>query len=233
MKDVPMDLPPGFAIGAILAREDPSDAFVSNRHASLDTLPAGARVGTSSLRREAQLRVRFPALDVRPLRGNVQTRLKKLDAGEFDAVILATAGLKRLDLDARITAVLSTEHNLPAPGQGALGIECLQVRQDLIDAVDPLGDPQTTQAVRAERAVSRALGGSCQLPLGAYAVVQSGTLRLRACIATPDGRTFLTAESSGQPDAPEALGDAVAALLRVQGADAIVASMDALRGPAP
>jgi hydroxymethylbilane synthase len=233
MKDVPMELPPGFSIGAILAREDPRDAFVSNRYPSLDAMPGGARVGTSSLRREAQLRARFPALDVRPLRGNVQTRLKKLDAGEFDAVILATAGLKRLDLDARITAVLSTEHNLPAPGQGALGIECLQVRQDLIDAVDPLGDPQTTQAVRAERAVSRALGGSCQLPLGAYAVVQSGTLRLRACIATPDGRTFLTAESSGQPDAPEALGDAVAALLRVQGADAIVASMDALRGPAP
>ena len=232
MKDVPMDLPPGFALGAILAREDPRDAFVSNRYPSPDAMPDGARVGTSSLRREALVRARFPALDVRPLRGNVQTRLSKLDAGEFDAVILATAGLKRLDLEARITAILSTEQSLPAPGQGALGIECLQGRQDLIDAVAPLGDTQTAQAVRAERAVSRALGGSCQLPLGAYAVVQAQTLRLRAFIATPDGRRFLTAEASGPPHAPDALGNDVAALLRAQGADAIIASMDAPSGSA-
>ena len=230
MKDVPMDLPEGFAIGAILARENPRDAFVSARYPALDALPQGARIGTSSLRREAQLRARFPGLRVLPLRGNVQTRLSKLDAGEFDAVILAAAGLKRLGLEARITAELPLEHSLPAPGQGALGIECLQARQDLIDLVAPLASDEATQAVRAERAVSRALGGSCQVPLGAYAVIESGALRLRAFVATADGRQLVSAQSSGPADAPEALGDAVAALLRAQGADAIIASLNHASG---
>ena len=226
MKDVPMDLPEGFAIGAILAREDPRDAFVSSRYPALDAMPRGARIGTSSLRREAQLRARFPGLEVLPLRGNVQTRLRKLDAGEFDAVILAAAGLKRLGLDARITDGLSLEDSLPAPGQGALGIECLKERQDLIDLVAPLASTEATQAVRAERAVSRALGGSCQVPLGAYAVIESGALRLRAFVATADGRQLVCAQSSGPADAPEALGDTVASLLRAQGADAIIASLN-------
>ena len=225
MKDVPMDLPDGFAIGAILAREDPRDAFVCNRFATLADMPKGARIGTSSLRREAQLRARFPELQVLPLRGNVQTRLRKLDAGEFDAVILAAAGLKRLGLDARIAAVLSPEHCLPAPGQGALGIECLLARQDLIDLVAPLADRDATLAVRAERAVSRALGGSCQVPLGAYAVIESGALWLRAFVATADGRQLVAAEANGPADAPEALGENVASTLRAQGADAIIASL--------
>jgi hydroxymethylbilane synthase len=227
MKDVPMDLPEGFAIGAILEREDPRDAFVSNRFPSLDAMPDGARIGTSSLRREAQLRARFPSLEVLPLRGNVQTRLRKLDDGAFDAVILAAAGLKRLDLEARITAVLSPKESVPAPGQGALGIECLQARQDLLALMAPLADAAATRAVRAERAVSRALGGSCQLPLGAYAVLESGALRLRAFVATADGRRLVSAQSSGPADAPEALGEAVASLLRAQGADAIIASLTA------
>lgn len=224
MKDVPMDLPAGFVIGAIMAREDPRDAFVSNRYPELSAMPAGARVGTSSLRREAQLRARFPSLGVAPLRGNVQTRLRKLDGGEFEAVILAAAGLKRLGLEARITALLSAEQSVPAPGQGALGVECLQSRRELIAAIAALGDPEATQAVRAERAVSRALGGSCQIPLGAYAQIEAGTLRLRAFVATADGRRFIAAESSGAKDAPEALGDAVARQLRAQGAEAIIAA---------
>ena len=225
MKDVPMVLPDGFAIAAIMERADPRDVFVSNRYPALAALPSGARVGTSSLRREAQLRARFSSIHVLPLRGNVQTRLAKLDAGQFDGVILAAAGLQRLGLDARITAVLSPEESLPAPGQGALGIECLQARQDLIDAVAPLASRDTTQAVRSERAVSRALGGSCQMPLGAYAVFESDALRLRACVAMADGRRLVQAEAIGPADAPESLGDAVAAKLRAQGADAIIAAM--------
>ena len=227
MKDVPMDLPEGFAIGAILEREDPRDAFVSNRFPSLDAMPDGARIGTSSLRREAQLRARFPSLEVLPLRGNVQTRLRKLDDGAFDAVILAAAGLKRLDLEARITAVLSPKESVPAPGQGALGIEYLQARQDLLALMAPLADAAATRAVRAERAVSRALGGSCQLPLGAYAVLESGALRLRAFVATADGRRLVSAQSSGPADAPEEIGEAVASLRRAQGADASIASLTA------
>ena len=233
MKDVPMVLPAGFTIAAVMARADPRDAFVSNRYAALAALPSGARVGTSSLRREAQLRAHFPAIVVRPLRGNVQTRLAKLDAGEFDAVILAAAGLQRLGLEERITAVLSPEESVPAPGQGALGIECLRTRQDLIEAVAPLASADTTQAVRAERAVSRVLGGSCQMPLGAYAVVDSGALRMRAFVAAVDGRRLIQAQSSGPADKPEALGDLIAAMLRAQGADALIASLDTPNDASP
>ena len=171
MKDVPMDMPAGFTLAAIAEREDPRDAFISNQYASLDALPPGSVVGTSSLRRESQLRARFPHLQVQPLRGNVQTRLRKLDEGQFAAIILAAAGLKRLGLADRITALLSPELSLPAVGQGALGIECRTDRPDLIKLMQPLHHLETAQCVEAERAMSRALGGSCQVPLGGFAEI--------------------------------------------------------------
>src|SRR5438094_3186428 len=164
MKDVPAELPPGFILAAICAREDPRDALVSRRFASLAEMPAGAVVGTSSLRRAAQVRERYPALALALLRGNVETRIAKLDRGEYDAIVLAVAGLVRLGLAERIRGRLSIDESLPSPGQGALGIECLAARSDLVSALQPLGDPATAQCVRAERAVSRALGGSCALP---------------------------------------------------------------------
>jgi hydroxymethylbilane synthase len=226
MKDVPMVLPDGYVIGAITERDDPRDALVSSRYHGLAEIPAGACIGTSSLRREAQLRQRRPDLVVRPLRGNVQSRLRKLDAGEYDAVILAAAGLRRLGLGARIASLLPVEDSLPAPGQGALGIECLAERADLVQALTPLQDASTALAVRAERALSRALGGSCQVPLGAYATLESDRLWLRGFIATADGRTCLRAAAEGPADAPERLGDTVAAKLREQGADAIIEALD-------
>lgn len=226
MKDVPMVMPEGFAIAAVSEREDPRDAFVSNRYRSLADLPADARVGTSSLRREAQLRARFPGLAVLPLRGNVQTRLRKLDDGEFDAIILAAAGLKRLGLGERISAFLSPEESLPAPGQGALGIECLAARADLVEAMAPLMDVSTARAVEAERTVSRLLGGSCQVPLGAYGECAGASLRLRGFVATPDGSRMLAAEVRGAAEAAAALGAELAAQLRSRGADALLSMLD-------
>jgi hydroxymethylbilane synthase len=227
MKDVPMELPPGLVIGAITARGDPCDAFVCNRHARLADLPPGARVGTSSLRREAQLRARYPALEVRPVRGNVQSRLRKLDEGAFDALILAVAGLERLQLGHRIRERLTPEDSLPAPGQGALGIECRADDAEVLRLVVALEDAATAAAVRAERAVSRALGGSCQVPLGAFAQPgNDGQMRLRAFVATPDGRVLLQAEARGSTTAPEELGNDVAAQLRARGADDVLAALD-------
>ena len=226
MKDVPMVLPPGFCIGAVTEREDPRDAFVSNRYRSLAELPAGGCVGTSSLRREAQIRARFPHLVVQPLRGNVQTRLRKLDDGGFDAIILAAAGLKRLGLAARITALMTAEESLPAPGQGALGIECLSTREELIGWLAPLAHPATASAVEAERTVSRLLGGSCQVPLGAYAECRDETLHLRGFVASPDGATVLAAQADGSVHEPQTLGTRVAEALRERGADAIVGALD-------
>jgi hydroxymethylbilane synthase len=227
MKDVPMELPAGLVIGAITAREDACDAFVCNRHARLADLPPGARVGTSSLRREAQLRARYPDLDVLPVRGNVQTRLRKLDEDAFDALILAVAGLERLQLGSRIRSRLTPEESLPAPGQGALGIECRADDAEVLRVIAPLADAATAAAVRAERAVSRALGGSCQVPLGAFAQpAGDGHLRLRALVATPDGRALLRAEASGSAATPEALGNEVARLLRARGADDILAALE-------
>jgi hydroxymethylbilane synthase len=227
MKDVPMQLADGFAIGAVLARADPRDAFVSNTFADLASLPPGARVGTSSLRREAQLRARYPALAILPVRGNVQSRLRKLDQGEFDALILAVAGLERLGLAGRIRQWLSVETSLPAPGQGALGIECLAADRDMLERIAALQDPASACTVSAERSVSRLLGGSCQIPLGAYAECDGATLRLRALVAMPDGSRLLRAEASGSIAEPEALGAEVAAALRAQGADALLAELGA------
>ena len=224
-KDVPMALPEGFVLGAILPREDPRDAFVSNAYAELAALPAAAVVGTSSLRREAQLRNRFPALAFRPLRGNVETRLAKLDRGDYEAVVLAVAGLKRLGLADRIRAVIDPDVSLPAPGQGALALECLAARAEVVELLARLNDATTAACVRAERAVSRALGGSCQLPLGAYAELSGGTFRLRGLIASPDGTRIVRAEAQGDPEAPEAIGEALAQRLRATGADAILAAL--------
>ncbi|EXI79520.1 MAG: Porphobilinogen deaminase [Candidatus Accumulibacter appositus] len=222
MKDLPMDLPEGFVLGAISSRENPCDAFVSNRFADLDDLPARAVVGTSSLRREASLRARYPQLLIRSLRGNLDTRLRKLDAGEYDAIILAAAGLIRLGLGSRIASVLTLEQSLPAPGQGVLGIEVPAERADLMALVAPLNDLAAAQCVRAERAFSRALGGSCQLPLAAHAVLDNGVLWLRGLVATPDGRQLCTAELRGAPEDCESLGRGLAQTLRDQGADAIL-----------
>jgi hydroxymethylbilane synthase len=220
MKDVPADLPPGFTLAAITTREDPRDALVSNRYAALADLPAGAVLGTSSLRRAAQAMERYPQLQVKLLRGNVETRIAKLDRGEYDAIVLAVAGLVRLGLAARIRARLEVEDSLPAPGQGALGIECLAARADVRALLDPLADADTARCVRAERAVSRALGGSCALPLGAYAITVDGALDLRALVASPDGKRVIRARASGSD--PEAVGEAAALTLRDQGAHAIL-----------
>jgi hydroxymethylbilane synthase len=225
VKDVPMLLPPGYVLAAICERADPRDAFVSNRYADLAALPAGARVGTSSLRRECQLRAHHPKLKIEPLRGNVPTRLAKLDDGQYDAVILAAAGLKRLGLEDRITRLLTPAESLPAPGQGALGIECLASRTDLIGLLAPLGHAVTARCVEAERAFSRALSGSCNVPLGAYAEPDDGKLRLRGFVGAPDGSRLVSGEHEGPVEDAEALGTALAERLKAQGATDILAKL--------
>ncbi|WP_349306740.1 hydroxymethylbilane synthase [Chitinivorax sp. B] len=221
-KDVPMQLPDGFTLAAIGEREDARDAFVSNHFTDLATLPPNSVVGTSSLRRESQIRNRFPHLTVKPLRGNVQTRLRKLDEDQYDAIILAAAGLRRLGLTDRITSLLSTEDSLPAVGQGALAIECRTDRADLLKLLAPLNHADTAICVRAERAMSRVLGGSCQVPLGGFAEVVEGKLKLRAFIALPDGSRLLHTTLTGSRDKPEALGQAAAEALMLQGAGDIM-----------
>ena len=225
LKDVPMEMPEGFSLTAITARENPRDAFVSNRFAGLDDLPAGAVVGTSSLRREAILRAKYPQLKIEPLRGNLDTRLRKLDDGQYDAIILAAAGLIRLGLNERIRAVLTPEQSLPAPGQGALGIELLATRADAAAFIAPLADAETTHCVRAERAFSRALGGSCQVPLGGYAIIENGQLWLRGFVATPDGKEMVSGELRGAPADDDMIGRTLAQMLRDRGADAILAKL--------
>ena len=218
LKDVPMELPEGMALACVMEREDPRDALVSPRYASLDALPQGACVGTSSLRRVALLRARRPDLRIEPLRGNLDTRLRKLDEGQYDAIVLAAAGLKRLGLASRIRAVFEPEEMLPAAGQGALGIEIPQARQDVQAALATLAHQGTWLCVTAERAVSRAMGGSCSMPLAAYATLEGGALRLRAAWGDPDGRIPLVhAQGSAvvaDLAAADALGRQVAAELR-------------------
>ncbi|OBV40115.1 hydroxymethylbilane synthase [Janthinobacterium psychrotolerans] len=227
LKDVPMELPAGFALAAILEREDPRDAFVSNDYASLDALPHGAVVGTSSLRRQSLIAARYPHLTILPLRGNLDTRLGKLDRGDYAAIILAAAGLKRLGLEERIRAVLDPEYSLPAAGQGAMAIEIRSERSDGVDLaalLAPLNHWATAQAVTAERKVSKIFGGSCQIPLAAFATVDGAQMRLRAMVATPDGARMASADVDGMAATPEQLGEAVAELLRAQDAAAILAS---------
>ncbi len=224
LKDVPMELPEGFELAVVLEREDPRDAFVSNDYASLADLPAGAIVGTSSLRRQALISARFPHLNIQPLRGNLDTRLAKLDRGEYAAIILAAAGLKRLGLASRIRSVIEPEDSLPAPGQGAMAIEICAGRTDLIELLAPLNHRDTELAVRAERQLSRSFGGSCQVPLAAHATVSGNALTLEAMVATPDGKRIARAEVSGAADAPEALGVHAAKDLESQDATAILAA---------
>ncbi len=226
LKDVPMELPEGFALAAVLEREDPRDAFVSNDYDSLDALPAGAVLGTSSLRRQALIAARYPHLVIKPLRGNLDTRLGKLDRGEYAAIILAAAGLKRLGLAERIRAVLAPEASLPAAGQGAMAIEIAERKDglDLQALLAPLNDLATSQAVTAERKVSKVFGGSCQVPLAAYATVNDGQMHLRAMVATPDGLRMASAEVSGAAADAEQLGLQVAELLKAQDAVDILSS---------
>jgi hydroxymethylbilane synthase len=223
LKDVPMTLAAGLALAAVTERADPRDAFVSRQYRRLVDLPAGARVGTSSLRRASQLRARHLGLRIEPLRGNVPTRLRKLDAGDYEAIVLAAAGLKRLGLEDRITALLPPEESLPAVGQGALALECRADRSDLMAWVEPLHHAATAACVAAERSFSRSLAGSCNVPLGGYAELSGPHLRLRGFVATPDGSRIVSGEAQGPVDAPEALGQALAARLREQGAAAILA----------
>jgi hydroxymethylbilane synthase len=225
IKDVPMDLPEGFELTAISQREDPRDAFVSNRYAHLADLPAGARVGTSSLRRQAQLRARFPHLVVDTLRGNVNTRLRKLDEGQYDAIILAAAGLKRLGFQERIRAELTPEESLPAVGQGALGIEIRSGRPELAALLAPLNHAETAACVRAERAMSRRLQGGCQAPIGGFAQIHDGRIRLRAFVADLEGIRFFLSEAEGDMEDPEAVGLAAAQDLIRQGADQLLADI--------
>lgn len=225
IKDVPMVLPEGFALAAIGERASPFDAFVSNRYARLEELPEGAVVGTSSLRREAQLRARYPHLVVKPLRGNVQTRLGKLDNGEYDAIILAEAGLRRLGLDDRISTVLSEADSLPAAGQGALGIEICAAREDLLEVLKPLNHERTNACVSAERALARALDGSCQVPLAAYCTEENGLLTLRGLVGHPDGSVLLQADAQAPVAYADALGRAVAKKLADDGALDVIAAV--------
>lgn len=227
LKDMPMEVPDEFTLAAIVAREDPRDALVSNRYATLQALPDGAIVGTSSLRREAQLRERYPTLKVESLRGNVNTRLRKLDAGQYDAMILAAAGLKRLGLADRIRALLEPDESLPAPGQGALALECRADRNDVIAALAALSDLGTVLATTAERAFSRALSGSCTTPLAAYAQWEEGRLWIRGYVARRDGSEAIRGEREAEvADAAEAeeLGVGLADEFLARGAAHLVAA---------
>ena len=225
LKDVPMVLPEGFTLAAVSSREDPRDAFVSPKYERLEDMPAGARVGTASLRRELMLRSEFPHLTVLPIRGNVGTRLSKLDKGEFDALVMAGAGLKRLKLEDRIRELLPVETSLPAPGQGALGIEVRADRKDLQELLAFINDEDIRCATGAERAVSRALGGSCQVPLAAHGIVENGELWLRAHVGDHrDGRK-ISAEARGKAADFEAVAEQVVADLKAQGAEALLAEV--------
>jgi hydroxymethylbilane synthase len=230
LKDVPMDLPDGFALAAVLEREDPRDALVSNRYASLADLPQGAKVGTSSLRRVVLLRSLRPDLQIEPLRGNLDTRLRKLDEGQYDAIVLAAAGLKRLGLADRIRAVFDTQDMVPAAGQGALGIEVLADAAPLRAQLAELIHRPTWLAVHAERAVSRALGGSCSMPLAAHAVWHGDTLHLSTALGDGQdtGRSLLRVDvqaAVADEDAARALGEGAAERLRALGGDGYLAAL--------
>ena len=224
MKDVPMELPPGLALPVYCRREDARDALVSEAYDSLDSLPSGARVGTSSLRRQCQLRAQYPGLDIRDLRGNVNTRLTKLDNGEYDAIILATAGLIRLDMEARIKQRIPVELSLPAAGQGAIGIECRVGDEHTIDLIGRLHHPQTALAVNAERAVNRQLQGGCQVPVACYGEVSGEQIFLRALVGSVDGKIILSEQIRGEAQQGERLGVELANRLLEKGADKVLAS---------
>ena len=222
MKDVPMDFPEGLGLYCICEREDPRDAFVSNTYASLDALPAGSVVGTSSLRRQAQLLARRPDLKIQFLRGNVNTRLAKLDAGDYDAIILAAAGLIRLGFEERIRSSISAEDSLPAGGQGAVGIECRTADSEIHALLAPLHHRDTALRVTAERALNKHLNGGCQVPIACYAVLEGEQLWLRGLVGQPDGGLLLRADNRAPVAEAEQLGVQVAEALLAQGAAAIL-----------
>lgn len=225
MKDVPMVLPEGFALSAIMARHDPSDAFISNKYASLDELPQGAILGTSSLRRQAQFQAMRPDLEIRFLRGNVGTRLGKLDAGEYDAIVLATSGLERLGLDERIRCKMLPEQILPAVAQGALGIETLAEDTDTQALIAVLNDPATETVVKAERAMNRCLDGGCQVPIGGFALLENDQVWLRGLVAEPDGSRMIKMEGCAPASQAEGLGRLIGQALLDAGAKQILAKL--------
>lgn len=225
MKDVPMEFPSGLFLPVICPREDPRDAFVSNQYQSLDELPLGACVGTSSLRRQCQLRSQRPDLRIADLRGNVGTRLAKLDNGEFDAIILAAAGLIRLQLGERIRQLLPTELSLPAGGQGAVGIECREGDKRILDLLAPLHDQDTADRVIAERALNKRLNGGCQVPIACFAELDGDQLHLRGLVGSSDGKQLLRTEIRGHRSEAEQLGIQAAEHLLAQGADKILSEL--------
>lgn len=225
MKDVPVDLPAGLHLPVICEREDPRDAFVSNAFAAIDDLPAGARVGTSSLRRTCQLRAYRPDLEILDLRGNVGTRLQKLDDGNYDAIILAAAGLRRLGLSARIRDAISSDVLLPAIGQGAVGIECRQDDARVNDIIASLDDSTTHIRVTAERALNRRLEGGCQVPIAGYAELEHDEIRLRGLVGWPDGSRIIHDIISGRAADAESLGVTLAESLLTQGAGEILQAL--------
>jgi hydroxymethylbilane synthase len=225
MKDVPMEFPKGLGLAVICPREDPRDAFVSNRFSCLDQLPAGSVLGTSSLRRQCQLLALRPDLEVRFLRGNVQTRLQKLDSGEYDAIILAAAGLIRLELKERIASYIEPEVCLPAGGQGAVGIECRLNDAEVLALLQPLADAATSEQVLAERAMNRRLQGGCQVPIGCFAIHTDQGLWLRGLVGSPDGSRMLRDDIHGPASEAEQLGVVLAERLLAAGADEILAEV--------
>ncbi|MBU2037527.1 hydroxymethylbilane synthase [Thalassolituus sp. C2-1] len=225
MKDVPMEFPEGLELGIICERENPHDAFVSNTYKSIDELPQGAVVGTSSLRRQCQIQQQRPDLIIKSLRGNVQTRLSKLDAGEFDAIILAAAGLLRMEMHDRIASFIPAEQSLPAGGQGALGIEWRANDSAIHELLKPLHDDKTAACVLAERALNRRLQGGCQVPIAAYAELDGNALSLRGLVGSVDGKTMLRTAQSGLAADAEAMGIAAAEDLLAQGAGAILSAV--------
>ena len=222
MKDVPVELPEGLHLPVIMEREDPRDAFVSNKYDSFDELPKGARVGTSSLRRQCQLAQSRPDLQILPLRGNVNTRLRKLDDDEYDAVILAAAGLIRLGFGERITATIAPEVSLPAIGQGAVGIECRIDDPRVNELIAPLHHPDTAHCVRAERAMNHRLEGGCQVPIAGYAMLEHNELWLRGLVGEIDGSNIIRGEAEGTPEEAESMGVGLAENLLSWGADKIL-----------
>lgn len=225
MKDVPVDFPPGLHLPVILSREDPRDAFVSNQYASLAQLPANAKIGTSSLRRQCQIKEKLPNADIIPLRGNVNTRLAKLDAGDYDAIILASAGLLRLDMAHRITQYLDTDTSLPAIGQGAIGIECRSDDEEINRLISPLHDMTTALCVLAERAMNERLNGGCQVPIAGYAEMGARGLMMRGLVGSPDGQEMYRSEGICHPEQGEYLGRTIAEDLLTQGADRLLQAL--------
>ena len=225
MKDLPMNIMEDFQLAAITKREDPRDAFISELYNSFDDLPAGSLVGTSSLRRQSQIKAKYPHLEISPLRGNLQTRLKKLKKGDYAAIVLAAAGLIRLGLKDQITMFLETNISIPAVGQGALGIEILSGNEELHTLIKPLNDKNSARCVLAERMVSRSLAGSCTVPLGAYAYIEKESLIINGFVATPNGNHFIHTETKGDKAQFYSLGESLSQLLIDQGAKELLSEL--------